>query len=174
MRFWAAVTWQVSGLIELLADDSAAAVEQLRRGFRELEQFGERTYLATVASYLAHALFELGDDDEAERLTRMTETSAGAEDVHSQALWRGARAKIVARRHGSAEAVELAREGARLAGRTDNLNATADALLDLAETMRLAGDDMERPATLREAMRLYEQKGNVVGARRAQGLLATV
>jgi class 3 adenylate cyclase/tetratricopeptide (TPR) repeat protein len=174
MRFWAAVTWQVSGLIELLADDPAAAEQQLRSGYRELEQFGERTYLATVASYLAHALYELGNDDEAEHLTRMTETSAGAEDVHSQALWRGARAKIVARQHGSAEAVELAREGVRLAGRTDNLNARADALLDLAETMRLAGEDMERPAILREAMQLYEKKGNVVGARRAQGLLATV
>jgi hypothetical protein len=44
----------------------------------------------------------------------------------------------------------------------------ADARMTLAEVVRRAGDDAAARDALREAERLYEGKGHVVGARRAR------
>ena len=62
-------------------------------------------------------------------------------------------------------------EAHRLLGaETDMLNAHADALLDLAEVLALAGQDAR--AELEEAHALYERKGNLVMAERTRSRLA--
>ena len=48
----------------------------------------------------------------------------------------------------------------------------ADALVDLAEVLRLVGRKDELKGVLEDALRLYEQKGNVVSAARARDVLA--
>lgn len=50
------------------------------------------------------------------------------------------------------------------------LNAHADALLDLAEVLALAGQDAR--AELERALALYEQKGNLVMTERTRSRLA--
>ena len=53
----------------------------------------------------------------------------------------------------------LAREAVDLAACTDHLEEHADALMTLAEVLRRAGRAAEATPALREALRLYEQKG---------------
>jgi hypothetical protein len=48
----------------------------------------------------------------------------------------------------------------------------ADALVDLAEVLRLVGRKDEPKDVLEDALRLYERKGNVVSAARARDVLA--
>ena len=52
------------------------------------------------------------------------------------------------------------------------LNAHADALLDLAEVLTLAGKDGH--AELEQALELYERKGNLVMAERTRSRLAAL
>jgi hypothetical protein len=73
-------------------------------------------------------------------------------------------------RRGELEAGErLAREAVALAEETDMLNAHADALLDLAEVLALAGQDAR--AELEQALALHERKGNLVMAKRTRSRL---
>ena len=52
-------------------------------------------------------------------------------------------------------------EATASAARTDLLDLRARAVADLAEVLRLAGRSEESAATVQEATRLYEQKGNI-------------
>ena len=67
--------------------------------------------------------------------------TAPSEERLPQMLWRQARGKVLARRGELEEGERLAREAVALAEETDMLNAHADALLDLAEVLALAGQD---------------------------------
>jgi phage shock protein A len=83
-------------------------------------------------------------------------------------LWRQARALIAARRGDGADAERLAREAVGLADQTDMLNGQASALVHLAEVCILGGQPGEASEPLRQALALYEQKGNVVAAARVR------
>jgi hypothetical protein len=54
---------------------------------------------------------------------------------------------------------------------TDLLNSRGDVLKDLAWILRRAGDDVQAALILRDAVELYERKGNVVAAGWARDLL---
>ena len=81
------------------------------------------------------------------------------------------RAKLLARAGELDEAVRLGSQAVALAERTDYLDVHAQAIADLAEVLRLADRPEESGAALEQAIRLYEQKGNVAAARRLRGLL---
>ena len=168
LRTWAAICWQMSGYVESLAGDATAAERALREEYRALEQLQDMSYLATSAAYLADVLYDLGRDDEAVEMTRLTEQLAATDDVHAQVLWRSARAKALARQGQHAPALALAQEAARLAAPLDDWNTRAGALMDLAETMRTCGRSGETADVVEEARRLYEAKGNIVAAQRAR------
>jgi hypothetical protein len=55
---------------------------------------------------------------------------------------------------------------------TSDMAFTGDALLDLAEVLRLANKDDEARSCIQRALALYEQKGVVRMAERARALLA--
>jgi hypothetical protein len=112
--------------------------------------------------------------DEAEQYARISRETAGLDDVVSQVLWRGAQAKVLASRQDFERAEELAAESVALASRTDALNLHADAFMDLAAVRRLAQREHDASEAVREALRLYERKGNVVSTRLARGLLQNV
>ena len=82
-------------------------------------------------------------------------------------LWRR---ELLARSAALTEALELAREAARLADTTDASNQRARVLLDLAEVLSLAGAKTEAAVRVREALELFEQKGNTVEAEMARVL----
>jgi hypothetical protein len=69
------------------------------------------------------------------------------------------------------EGEQLAREAVDLVARTDALNRQGDSLLALAEILHLQGSEDKALESIRGALRLYEQKGNVVSAERAKAML---
>jgi predicted ATPase/class 3 adenylate cyclase len=173
LELWVAGMANAWGPIELLAGDPAAAEHELRQGYEGLERFGEKSYLSTVAGHLARALYEQGRDEEAVRYAGICAEAADADDLASQLLWRATRAKVLARRGDFADAESLAREAIRLVELTDALENHANALVDLAEVLRLSGRAAEAAPLLHEALQLYEQKGVVPSIARTRRLLET-
>jgi predicted ATPase len=159
------------GLVEMLAGNPAAAEQHLSAGYIFLKELGETAHLSTLAGLVAHALYEQGQDSEAAHYTRISEETAARDDYASQILWRTARAKEFARQGRVIEAERVAREAVTLAEGTDDINMHADALMALAEVLRLANRSSEAAAVIQEALNLYEQKGNVVSAGKARALL---
>jgi tetratricopeptide (TPR) repeat protein len=155
------------GSVMMLADDPAAAERELRRGCEIFEQMGDPISFSTNAANLAEAIYAQGRYDEALEWTERAEGTGQEEDLHTQIPWRGTRAKVLARRGEADEAVALAREAVAIAMRTDFLSLHGDALLNLADTLELAGRQAESRAAAAEALALYERKENVVGAARA-------
>ncbi len=141
-------------------------------GYQTLEEMGERGFLSTTAAELAQVAWAQGSYDEAERFVRVSEESGASADVATMVPAKGVRAKLLARQGRWDEAERAAREAVDAARGTDNLNMQGDAMLDLAEVLRAARRETEAAEALEAAAMRYEEKGNLVGAQRARGLLA--
>jgi class 3 adenylate cyclase len=169
--------WMAGGLAQplgwalLLEGKPTVAEQELRRGYETLRAIGEVTFLSTITGILAEAIYAQGKYDEAEGFTRISEESAGADDVYSQVLWRSVRAKCIARRGKRTEALGIACESVRLVESTDALDLRRHTLASQAEVCRLAGRTTEAQTALHEAIRAAEQKENLVGARLAREAL---
>ena len=160
--------------VELLAGDAVAAERSLRTGYTTLEEMGDRSLLSTSAAYLAQALLAQGRDEEAERFAEQSDELAAADDLLTQMLWRGVRARTLAGRGRFEEAERLARQSVALAERTDFINHKGDALIDFAIVLAQAGRLDDARAALGEGLRLYQQKENTVAADKARAELAEV
>jgi predicted ATPase/class 3 adenylate cyclase len=172
LNVWAANNAQEEFFVEMLAGNPEAAASSLRASYATLEQMGERGFLSTIAGFLSHALYAQNEYDEAERFSRASEDAAAPDDVFSHVLWRTARAKICARRGEFDRAEELANDALQLLERTDLLATHADAFLDFAEVLTLAGRLDEARAAADEAARRYVQKGNLAALERARRIAA--
>jgi hypothetical protein len=153
-----------AGMVELLAGDFEAAEHELRLSYDALAAVGHSAFLSTTAAFLAKPLYELGRYDDALYMTRASDAAASADDIASQVIWRGTRAKVLAHQGDERQAAKFAQEAVKLLEDTDLLNTRADAFADLAETMRLLGRDEEASAARAEALDLYETKGNLASA----------
>jgi len=152
------------GMVELLARDYEAAERELRLAYDELAAVGHSAYLSTTAAFLAKPLYELGRHDESLAMTQASDEAASPDDIASQVIWRGTRAKLLARRGEAATSTELAHEAVELLHETDLVNIRADAFSDLAETMELLGRDDQAAAARGRALELYKAKGNIASA----------
>jgi ATP/maltotriose-dependent transcriptional regulator MalT len=128
--------------------------------------------LATTTALLAQAVFAQGRFAEAGKHCRTAEQVAAAEDTMTQAVWRGVQAKVLAREGRCEEAEALAREAVALIEPTDLLSHRGDALLDLADVLRACASTEEADRATRDALAMYELKGNAAAAARAQSLMA--
>jgi DNA-binding SARP family transcriptional activator/tetratricopeptide (TPR) repeat protein len=159
LRVTAASAAETYGIVEMLAGDPAAAERELAAGYGALEEIGETQNFPDLAAKLADALYEQGEDERALELSEVSERATAPDDLSAGVQWRGVRAKLLARR-GDAQAAEaLAREAVALAEETDFPVLRGDALIVLDE---VAGEGRA------EAIRLYEEKGNVAAAERAR------
>ena len=163
---FASYTARASGFVELLAGDAAAAEHELRVACEALERVGELGYLSSIAPLLGEALLGQGRNEEAFELSERLrpERLTGAEDADAQVGWRRVRAMLLARMGDLEEAERIGREATTIASTTDYLDLRAKAFADLTEVLRLAGKPEESTAATHEAIRLYEQKGNIVAA----------
>jgi DNA-binding SARP family transcriptional activator/tetratricopeptide (TPR) repeat protein len=153
--------------VDMLAGQPADAEAKLLPGYRKLEAMGEKSLLASTAAALAQAAFAQGHVQDAEGYCQVSEHTAAADDLQAQAAWRGVRAGILAER-GQFDAGEaLAREAVRIAMRTDLTTTQADSLFDLGAVLDRAGRRVDAGTTVREALELYVEKGNVVSAERS-------
>ena len=149
---------------------AAAAERELRPGFEALSRIGEKSHFSSLAVMLAQTVYEQGRYDEAEAIAAEASDAARPIDVQCQTISRTVRAKVLARRGEAERAEELAREAIGFVESSDFLPAHSEALMDLAEVLRLLGRPREAGAALDEAVRLHELKGNVVSAARARRL----
>jgi tetratricopeptide (TPR) repeat protein len=158
--------------IERLAEDWSAAERELRVVYETHRQRGDQGHLSSSAVQLAEVLVEQGQDDEALRLTEISQAAADLDDVDAQVGWRRVRARVLARRGSIQEAERLARAAVRLAEPTDALEIHGTALMVLAEVLRRAGRLQEAAQAIGQALRLYDQKGNLVLAAKARSMLS--
>jgi class 3 adenylate cyclase/tetratricopeptide (TPR) repeat protein len=159
-------------MVAMHAGDPARAERELRASISNLQEAGERGVLSTNAAVLAHALCAQGRAAEAEQYVRMSEENAGPDDAASQITWRTALAKIRANQGEHGEAVELVRAALAFAEKIDFPAERAAVFATHAEVLIAAGRPAEAEAPLREALALYEQKGDVVSAGRVRAQLA--
>jgi tetratricopeptide (TPR) repeat protein len=161
-----------AGPIELLAGDAVAAECELRPAYEVLKRTEHWGYLASIVPRFVDALLAQGRDEEGLRATELIERHIVAEDVDGQVGWRQVRARLLARRGEVEQAERIAREALAMAERTDYLELRAEALVALAEVLHIAGSSKDSASALEKAIRLYEQKGNVVAAERGRSRLA--
>jgi tetratricopeptide (TPR) repeat protein len=157
-----------AAMVDLLAGDPVAAERSLRSGYATLEEMGERALLSTTAAFLGQALLAQDRNEEAEALAELSAELAAQDDLVTQVVWRGVRARCLAGRDQLDDAEGLAREAVTLAEVTDLLNHRADAFVDLGIVLGTLGRSEEAQTTFAEAVRLYELKGNVVAAARVR------
>ncbi len=160
-----ALTYPVTvlGEIELLAGNAASAEAVLHELCADLERYGEFSHLASRASDLAETLFLLDRIDEAEKWTGVARRYAAHDDVQAQMMWRPVQARIELRKGAVDLADRLAREGLSVANTTDDLNRRAKAYAALGTVLRATGRQGAAESAYRQAIHLYEQKGNVAG-----------
>jgi predicted ATPase len=155
-------------VVELLAGNPAAAERSARAAYRALEEMGERAFRSTMAATLGLVILELGRDEEAEALAKVSVRLGAAGDLLTQIRWRRVRARVLARRAEIQAAEALAREALAIAERTDFVNERADALIDLSHVLEQSRRCDEAVAAASGAVHLYELKGNVVAAAAAR------
>jgi tetratricopeptide (TPR) repeat protein len=158
--------------IAMLAGDPGLAERELRASIAELDEAGERGLLSTNAAVLAHALCAQGRHAEAEEYVRLSEATAGADDIASQITWRTALAKVRANQGDYGEAEELVDAALDLTEEIDFVTERAAPLVTQAEVLAAAGRTVEGEPPLRKALALYERKGDVVSAGRIRAQLA--
>jgi tetratricopeptide (TPR) repeat protein len=135
---------------------------------------GTKRYSSYVRAQLARVVYEQGREDEALELLEQAEREGTGENIRFLLQWRTAKAKVLAGRGQTTEAARLARGAVEIVAATDNINAHADALCDLAEVLRAGDEEAESALALKEAVALYEEKGNVLSADRARSVLGAV
>ena len=160
------------GLVEILAGDLARAEERLRFGMGRLEEMGEKAFVSTLAALLAEVLYQQERHEEAKRFIDRSEETAAPDDLAAQIAWRTVRAKILAAAGRLEDAETLARRAVFLAGKTDRSNQHAAARVALGEVLHKRGRPEKAEAAIREALTLYEAKGNTVAAAGVHALLA--
>jgi class 3 adenylate cyclase/tetratricopeptide (TPR) repeat protein len=158
--------------VEIVRGDWPAAERELRRAYTELSSMGDKSYLALTAAWLAHCLFRLGRFDEADELATVSERATARSWIAAQVSWRGVRALLLAQR-GEADAAEtLARAAVELALGTDRVDTQTEALMDLAEVLRLAGREDDAIPVVIDALKRYERKEVLPAVARARALLS--
>jgi class 3 adenylate cyclase/tetratricopeptide (TPR) repeat protein len=155
----------------LCEGEPIAAEHELRPGYEALTRIGEKSHLSSLATVLAQAVYAQGRYEEAAELAQQAREASRPYDVHCQTISRTVNAKVLARRGELAAAEELAREAIAFVEQSDFLPAHAEALMDLAEILRLADRPEEAVPVLIDALRLHRLKGNVVSATRVSAQL---
>ena len=115
---------------------------------------------------LSRVVRDQGRDDEALVFSEAAEQASAPHDFESQALWRSARAPILARRGEAGEAEELARAAVSIVQNAEAPHLTADALVELASVLQIVGKIDEARRTAGEAVELFRRKGCAYSARR--------
>lgn len=158
------------GLVLLQAGRAAAAERELRAALEVLDALGEKSVRASIAAYLADALLAQSRNDDAAQIEALV-AADGDGPLAAQAIWCGVRAKLAASRGDVAAAAPLAQRGVELAEATDCLSLRGEVRLSLADVLLSAGRGEDAQAAAGAAVRLFEEKGNVLGAGAAAAVL---
>jgi class 3 adenylate cyclase/tetratricopeptide (TPR) repeat protein len=157
---------QVVAETERLAGRPEEAERLFRASHEAFEAMGETGFNSTICGLLAQTLCDLERFDEAEGFAEKSRILAAEDDFASQAVWRMAKARVLADRGELEEALTLANEAVAINGRTDYLVWQGDSHEVRGMVLEAAGRRDEARAAYAEALERYERKGNVVSAER--------
>jgi predicted ATPase/DNA-binding XRE family transcriptional regulator len=163
----------VAGQIDLIAGDSTAAEHRFREGYEAFRAMGERGYLGHVAGFLAEALYAQGYLDEAEQIIEEAEMTASPSQNEAWMLWRSVEAKVLARRGQFPAARQLIAE-AEAENSSPPWVIRAVVLMAEAEVNRLAGAPDQAAASLRAALRIYEDRHVLPLVEQVKAMLASL
>jgi tetratricopeptide (TPR) repeat protein len=158
--------------LETLLDDHHAAERTTRAVAERAREVADNWYYVLASVDLARVLCERGDPQQCLRVLDESERHPSPPDIEILVKRPAARALALARIGQLEDAQLLARDAVAHARGTRFVCVEADALLVLAEVLRLEGRSAEAVAALEEALALYERKGNVVSATKARVMLA--
>ena len=165
---------RVLGRLELMAGDFEAAEVALRESCEALERFHDWAGLSTSAADLAQALHGQERHQDARAWAELAENRARADDLSAQFSWRAIAGKLRAEEGDVDGGVSLGSEALRIVERTDALTQHGEVLLDLAETLMLAGRLDGAGEYVDSALELFSRKGNVASIPRAEALLSAL
>ena len=163
---------QTAWRIEMLAGDDAAAERVARRGCEQLDRLEERAFLSTQACQLADALYALGRHDESEQWALRGLELGSSDDLATQFLGLSVRSRVSARSGDISAALALAEQVDRLAAASDDPRDPADAALNRAEIVHLAGDRGRASELIGQAIEHYQRKEATAYIARAHRLAA--
>jgi class 3 adenylate cyclase len=161
-----------AGMVGLVIGDRAAAERSLRHGYEACRAMGERGYVFAIGELLAEALYAQGHFQEAQQILDELRTDQTPDAIAAQ-LGRLTQAKLLAGRGQFAAARQLAdeEEAAYHASIASPLH-RASLLETRAEIDRLAEAPGQAAASLRAALRIYQDRGAIALAERVRAALA--
>ena len=159
--------------VELLAGNLDLAEEQLRRDYTELASLDETYYRATIAAWLGRTLFLRGDLSGAGEYSQIALDLAEEDDIDAQVRGRLVQARVLAAAHDD-RGLSLAEEAVKQSSEMADLILRGDALADLAQVLAILRTPEMAEPPLREALTLFERKGDTVSAERVRGMLGRV
>jgi class 3 adenylate cyclase len=161
---------QFAGIVELVADDPAAAEPHLRQAYNGFRRMGLDVDTAETAALLARACLALDRDAEADELCAESERLAG-HALKASIAWRTVRAQLLSRGGAHDDARRMAEDAVAMAGRTDALVDHGDACLALATVLGAADDTAGARVAADQAVGLYERKGAAALAEKAHRIV---
>ena len=142
---------QFAGIVELVADDPAAAEPHLRRAYNGFRRMGLDADTAETAALLARACLALDRDAEADELCTESERLAG-HALKASIAWRTVRAQLLARGGAHDEARRVAEEAVAVAERTDALGRSWRCLPGAGDGVGHRGDSGGSAAAAEQAV----------------------
>ena len=162
-----------AGLVGLTAGDPAAAERYAGEGYEAFRAMGERGIRRRHRCLLAEALYAQGRFDEAQQMIDEAQSSR-ARRHRLTSIGRLTQAKLLARRGQFAAARQLVDEAEALRDARSPPVAQAEVLEARAEVERLAGAPDQAAASLRAALRIYEDRRATALAERVRAALASL
>ena len=159
LTFTVAVSQMFYAFIELLAGTPELAEPEVTDACRMFQQTGDQGRLSSASALLARLMYAQGRYEQAERYSRVSEETASSDDVFSQVVWRGTRARLLARAGEQTAAETLADDSVARAAATDFLMLHGDALSDRADVLTKIKKPDGAARDLARATALYERKG---------------
>jgi hypothetical protein len=159
------------GQIELSAGEPAAAVAALLLSDAILAKAGERALRSTTQALLALAHARLGDQSAALAAIELSDKLSASEDVINYALTHQARAHLALAGSDYAAAENWVKSSVEHWCQTDFIRHTAQARLELARLLITVGGADDAISEAREALELFEAKGDRPGVADARALL---
>jgi class 3 adenylate cyclase/tetratricopeptide (TPR) repeat protein len=158
-------------MIEMLAGRPEVAEHAIRSRLHDGASDQDVAARWAFDSHVALALLEQGRFSEArDRIDPWAGLEGG--DRQAQVAWCGIRARTAAELGDRDEAERIAREGVAVAATTDELNTRAESLVHLAWVFRRSGDGDRAAEAARDALELYERKGNIAAATQVRAAFA--
>jgi DNA-binding SARP family transcriptional activator/class 3 adenylate cyclase len=161
-----------SARVETLAGDRDATEAATRAAAEHSAEVADSWYHVVALIDLARAACDRDQPEECLRILDESERFPCPPDVEMIVKRPATRALALARLGRLEEAEALAREAVSNAAGREYLNYEADAVMVLAEVLRVAGRSQEAASALEDAVALYERKGNIVSSEKARALLA--